>query len=91
MITFAPDHFAALLGAEVKRSVEGKTNWVEPCLQTLEDVEIAFLRDGYWWKHALQHTESLCAIEKLDMIQWMPGEGYYDDDWHPGGQHASES
>jgi hypothetical protein len=30
---------------------------------------------------ALQHTESLCAIEKLDMIQWMPGEGRYDDDW----------
>jgi len=30
---------------------------------------------------ALQHTESLCAIPKLDMIQWMPGEGYYDDDW----------
>ena len=30
---------------------------------------------------ALQHTESLCAIEQLDMIQWMPGEGYYDDDW----------
>ncbi len=214
MVTFAPDHFAALLGAEIKRSEEGGTNWVEPCLQTLEDVEIAFQREGYWWKRtvecierfrarcdgkliitgthlqggldclvalygtqnllmdmaiapetvqralgqvdqalaevraaladeldvatwgslnrfnmysagiidvpqcdvscmispgmfdaferpslvkeiestdasiyhldgpdALQHTESLCAIEKLDMIQWMPGEGYYDDDW----------
>jgi len=30
---------------------------------------------------ALQHTESVCAIDRLDMIQWMPGEGYYDDDW----------
>jgi hypothetical protein len=30
---------------------------------------------------ALHHLESLCAIENLDMIQWMPGEGYYDDDW----------
>jgi hypothetical protein len=30
---------------------------------------------------ALRHTESLCAINQLDMIQWMPGEGYYDDDW----------
>jgi hypothetical protein len=30
---------------------------------------------------ALQHLESLCAIDRLDMIQWMPGEGYYDDDW----------
>ena len=30
---------------------------------------------------ALQHKESICAIEKLDMIQWMPGEGHYDKDW----------
>jgi hypothetical protein len=30
---------------------------------------------------ALRHVESLCAIEQLDMIQWMPGEGHYDDDW----------
>lgn len=214
MVTFAPDHFAALLGAEIKRSEEGKTNWVEPCLKSLDDVEISFKRDGHWWKRtiecierfrercdgkliicgthfqgsldclvalygtqnllldmatepekvqralaqvdtalaearaamadaldvskwgslnrfgmysagiidvpqcdlscmissemfnelelpsltkeiegvdasiyhldgpdALQHTESLCSIEKLDMIQWMPGEGYYDDDW----------
>jgi len=213
-ITFAPDHFAALLGAEIKHSEEGKTNWVEPCLSSLDDVEIAFRRDGFWWKRtvecierfrarcdgkviitgthlqggldclvalygtqnllmdmavepdsvvralgqvdqalaevrtaladvldvatwgslnrfgmysagvidvpqcdvscmispdmfdrfelpslikevestaasiyhldgpdALQHTESLCRIGKLDMIQWMPGEGYYDDDW----------
>ncbi|MDT8390531.1 MAG: hypothetical protein RRC34_08495 [Lentisphaeria bacterium] len=214
MITFAPDHFAALLGAKIERSEAGKTNWVEPCLTSLDDVEITFQRDGHWWKRtvecverfrercdgkliitgthlqgsldalvalygtqpllldmamdpgkvhralkqvdtayqevrtaltevldvstwgslnrfgmyspgvidvpqcdvscmiskemfddlerpylaaevatmdasiyhldgpdALQHTESLCAIERLDMIQWMPGEGYYDDDW----------
>jgi signal transduction histidine kinase len=30
---------------------------------------------------ALQHVESLCAIDRLDMIQWMPGAGHYDDDW----------
>ncbi len=214
MITFAPDHFAALLGAQIQRGGNGQTNWVEPCLQTLEGVEIAFQRNGCWWKRtvecierfrarcdgrmiitgthlqggldclaalygtqnlltdmalapdtvlqaleqvdralaevraaladvldvatwgslnrfgmycegiidvpqcdvscmlspemfdaferpslvkeigttaasiyhldgpdALQHTESLCAIDALDMIQWMPGEGYYDDDW----------
>lgn len=213
MITFAPDHFAALLGTEIKQT-EGKTNWVDPCLTTLDDVEIAFQRDCHWWRRtveciekfrercdgkliitsthlqgsldclaamygtqpllldmamapdkvkraleqvdkavlevrealaglldvptwgslnrfgmysrgiidvpqcdvscmiseemfdefelpsltneiactantiyhldgpdALQHTESLCSIDHLDMIQWMPGEGYYDDDW----------
>jgi hypothetical protein len=31
--------------------------------------------------NALHHLETLCAIEELDMIQWMPGEGHYDDDW----------
>lgn len=214
MVTFAPDHFAALLGAEIVRSEEGKTNWVEPCLDSLEGAEIRFRREGRWWRRtlecierfrarcdgklvvtgthlqgsldclvalcgtqnllmemavapevvrralaqvdaalaevrtalaealdvatwgslnrfgmysagiidvpqcdvscmisagmfdefelpsltreiagcdasiyhldgpdALQHVESLCSIGKLDMIQWMPGEGYYDDDW----------
>ncbi len=214
MITFAPDHFAALLGAEIANSGQGSTNWVEPCFTSLDDVEISFRRDGRWWERtreciekfrercdgkliitgthfqgsldclvamygtqpllldmaiapekvlralkqvdraladaraamadaldipewgslnrfgmysrgsidvpqcdvscmistemfnefelpylinevesvdssiyhldgpdALQHLESLCSIESLDMIQWMPGEGYYDDDW----------
>jgi len=215
MVTFAPDHFAALLGADIVRS-EGsnQTNWVKPCLQTLDGAEISFQRKGKWWERtvecverfrqacdgkllitgthiqgnldclvalygtqpllldlamqpdivkraleqvdqavievrqamadlldiptwgsinrfgmygpgiidvpqcdvscmisadmfrefvvpsltreikstdhsiyhldgpdALQHTESLCSIDALDMIQWMPGEGYYDDDW----------
>ncbi len=214
MVTLAPDHFAALLGAEIVRAREGRTNWVESCLSSLDGVAIAFQREGRWWKRtvecierfrercdgklivtgthlqgsldclaalygtqpllldmatapdrvhcalkqvdaalrevraamaealdvstwgslnrfgmyssgiidvpqcdlscmigvemfnelelpyltgevestqasiyhldgpdALQHTESLCAIEQLDMIQWMPGVGYYDDDW----------
>ncbi len=214
MITFAPDHFAALLGAEIRSGGASGTNWVEPILAGLDDVEIRFQRDGRWWTRtlecierfrarcdgklivcgthfqggldclvamygaqnllvdmalapekvhraleqvdralaeartalaealdvatwgslnrfgmysggiidvpqcdlscmispemfndferpylareiagldasiyhldgpdALRHTESLCAIEGLDMIQWMPGEGYYDDDW----------
>ncbi|MFO7821583.1 MAG: hypothetical protein R6V56_05970 [Lentisphaeria bacterium] len=214
MITFAPDHFAALLGAEIECSEESGTNWVEPCLTSLDDAEIKFRPDGRWWQRtaeciarfrercdgkliitgthlqgsldclvamygtqpllldmavepekvhnalkqvdvalhevrkalaealdvdtwgslnrfgmysrgiidvpqcdlscmispemfealelpyltreidstdasiyhldgpdALQHTASLCSIDNLDMIQWMPGEGYYDEDW----------
>ena len=213
-VTLAPDHFAALLGAEIKAGSHGGTNWVEPCLTTLDGVEIRFHRDGRWWRRtvecvekfrarcdgkliitgthlqggldclcamygtqnllldmavapekvhraldqvdravtevrqalaeildvktwgslnrfgmyspgiidvpqcdvscmisremfdefelphltreiastdasiyhldgagALQHLESLCSIERLDMIQWMPGEGHYDEDW----------
>jgi 5-methyltetrahydrofolate--homocysteine methyltransferase len=214
MVTLAPDHFAALLGADITRSEESRTNWVEPCLTSLDDVDIRFQREGRWWNRtlecierfreqcdgkliicgthlqgsldclvalygtqpllmdmamapekvhralaqidqalvetrmalaealdvaswgslnrfgmyspgtidvpqcdvscmisaemfndfevasltkeiesvdasiyhldgpdALQHVESLCAIDRLDMIQWMPGECYYDEDW----------
>jgi len=59
MITFAPDHFAALLGAEIKCSEEGQTNWVEPCLTSLDDVEIVFQRNGYWWKRTVATWGSL--------------------------------
>lgn len=214
MVTFAPDHFAALLGAEIKRNEKSQTNWADHCLTKLEGAEFKFDRDAFWWKKtvecverfrekcdgkliitgthlqgsldclaamygvqetllemamepelveealvsidralvevrkafseildipkygslnrfgmysdgvidvpqcdlscmissdmfaevelphlkreiesvdhsiyhldgpdALQHTESVCSIDSLDMIQWMPGEGYYDDDW----------
>ena len=57
MITFAPDHFAALLGADIKRSVESSTNWVEPCLTSLENVEITFQREGHWWRRTLECIE----------------------------------
>lgn len=214
MVTFAPDHFAALLGAEIKRNEKSRTNWADHFLDNLENVEIVFSKENPWWlktvecverfreqcdgkliitgthlqgsldclaamvgvqpillemamvpevvkvalkqvdlamlevrksfseiletprwgslnrfgmysegivdvpqcdiscmvssemfdefelshliheiestqnsiyhldgPDALQHVESVCSIEKLDMIQWMPGEGYYDEDW----------
>jgi hypothetical protein len=214
MVTFAPDHFAALLGAQIQRGEGTGTNWVEPCLTNLAEADITFQRAGRWWQRTLEciarfrercdgkliitgthlqggldclaalygtqalllelavapanvhraleqidralhevraafaaaldiatwgslnrfgmyspglidvpqcdlscmisaemfaefelpyltreiagtdasvyhldgpgallHTEKLCGIEPLDMIQWMPGEGHYDDDW----------
>ena len=30
---------------------------------------------------AVQHLEALCSLERLDMIQWQPGAGNYDEDW----------
>ena len=61
MITFAPDHFAALLGADIKRSEESRTNWVEPCRTSLGDVEISFQREGRWWKRTLECIERFRA------------------------------
>ncbi len=57
MITFAPDHFAAFLGAEIKPHQSGGTNWVEPCLTSLDDVEIRFQRTGRWWRRTVECVE----------------------------------
>lgn len=54
MVTFAPDHFAALLGGEIKRPDSGHSNWVKPCLSSLEGAEIRFQRDGQWWQRTLE-------------------------------------
>lgn len=54
MVTFAPDHFAALLGGEIKRPDSGGSNWVKPCLTTLEGADIRFQRDGRWWQRTLE-------------------------------------
>jgi 5-methyltetrahydrofolate--homocysteine methyltransferase len=56
-ITFAPDHFAALLGADIRRGEGGGTNWVDPCLSGPDDVEIRFRREGRWWKRTLECIE----------------------------------
>ena len=57
MVTLAPDHFAALLGAEIRGSRDGGTNWVEPCLARLDDVEIRFQRTGRWWQRTVECVE----------------------------------
>jgi len=215
MITFCPDHFAALLGGEILPGGGTGTNWVKPHIDSLDDAELSFQPDGKWWRRtvecvqtfrercdgkliltpthlqggldclvalygtenlfmdmatapekvhaalarvdaalldvraafaellqidqwgslnrfglysagvidvpqcdascmispemfaefelphlarevesldasvyhldgptALPHVEAVCSIERLDMIQWMPGAGHYDDDWH---------
>jgi hypothetical protein len=30
---------------------------------------------------AIRHLEAICSLEKLDMIQWVPGAGQDDKDW----------
>jgi 5-methyltetrahydrofolate--homocysteine methyltransferase len=54
-ITFGPDHFAALVGAEL-RNAEGSsfTNWVEPFVRNWDDVEIRFQPEGRWWQRTAE-------------------------------------
>jgi len=54
-VTFGPDHFAALLGAEL-RNVEGSsaTNWIQPFVEDWDDVEIRFQPEGKWWQRTAE-------------------------------------
>ncbi len=61
LITLAPDHFAALLGAEIQTGRTTGTNWVEPCLTSLDGVEIAFQRRGRWWRRTVECIERFRA------------------------------
>lgn len=58
MITFGPDHFSALLGAEL-RNAEGSsaTNWIEPFVEDWDDVDIRFQPEGKWWQRTVEVIE----------------------------------
>jgi 5-methyltetrahydrofolate--homocysteine methyltransferase len=54
-VTFAADHFALLLGAdlEYKGDIGGaESGWVIPCLDDY-DADIRFRPDGYWWEQTV--------------------------------------
>lgn len=54
-ITFAPDHFAALLGADITYHPDStQTAWVGPFVTNWDDTEIRFRRDGHWWQRTVE-------------------------------------
>jgi len=57
-VTFAPDHFAALLGADL-RNAEGSsaTNWIQPFVEDWDDVDIRFQPEGRWWRRTAEVIE----------------------------------
>ena len=57
-VTFAPDHFAALLGADL-RHAEGSsaTNWIQPFVEDWDDVQIRFQPEGKWWRRTAEVIE----------------------------------
>jgi len=57
-ITFGPDHFAALLGADL-RNAEGSssTNWIQPFVEDWDDVDIRFQPEGRWWRRTAEVIE----------------------------------
>jgi hypothetical protein len=109
-MSFAPDHFSLLLGAEMvysgsTDSGDAETGWIVPFLKDY-DQEIHFRPDCTWWEKtvecirafrkrcdgkmiiygthfqgglddpaAIKHLPAIAEIEKIKMIQWVPGPG----------------
>ncbi len=60
-LEFAADHFAALLGADLKFSETEPGGWAVPFVRDLNRAEIHFDRDRYWWKRTVEFAEALRA------------------------------
>lgn len=54
-ISFNPDHFSALLGAEIRFHPDSpNTSWIEPFVRDWDKAEIVFRRDCFWWKRTVE-------------------------------------
>jgi len=54
-VSFAADHFSALLGAELKAHPDSpNTIWPVPFIKDLDEAEICFRKDGEWWQRTLE-------------------------------------
>ena len=65
LVTFAPDHFALLLGADMRYddgSESGtRTGWVLPCLDRYDD-EIRFRPECHWWEKTVDCIRTFRAV-----------------------------
>jgi hypothetical protein len=54
-VSFASDHFSALLGADIKYHPQSPdTMWVEPFVEDWDAVDIRLQREGHWWQRTLE-------------------------------------
>lgn len=64
-VSFAADHFATFLGAQLKWHPESpETFWPQPIIHDWNDFEIRFQKEGEWWQRTVQ-TIRRCR-ERLD-------------------------
>lgn len=79
-VTFVPDDFALMLGAECEFSGEGKglTGWVEPFLEDY-DQEIRFRPESKWFEHMADCARALKArFDGRILIRWTQLQGGLD-------------
>lgn len=64
-VQFGPDHFAALLGGDMRFHEDTPdTSWLHPVVDDWDDFEICFRRGGRWWERtveAVEHFQRRCG------------------------------
>jgi hypothetical protein len=58
-LEFAAEHFATLLGADLRFSETEPGGWTVPCLVDLASAEIRFEREGKWWKRTAEFAQAI--------------------------------
>jgi 5-methyltetrahydrofolate--homocysteine methyltransferase len=61
-VQFGPDHFSALLGADLEFSPDSPdTSWCVPFVEDWDDAEIKFQPDGKWWEKTVERIRAFRA------------------------------
>jgi len=61
-VEFGPDHFSALLGADMRLHPDsGDTSWCVPFVEDWDSAEIRFRPDSEWWKRTVEFIHLLRA------------------------------
>ncbi|MDD5458039.1 MAG: hypothetical protein PHF37_01400 [Phycisphaerae bacterium] len=61
-IQFGPDHFSALLGAELKFHPDNPdTSWCVPFVENWDDAEIKFHPESQWWEKTIRSLRAFRA------------------------------
>lgn len=54
LVTFAPDHFAALLGSQIRFDPSTSTTWVDPFVEDWDETELRVQWEGQWWQRTVE-------------------------------------
>jgi 5-methyltetrahydrofolate--homocysteine methyltransferase len=60
-VDFGADHFAALLGADLRFHESDPGSWVVPFLADVADADLRFRPEGKWWQRTVEFVHALRA------------------------------
>ncbi|MBD3316959.1 MAG: hypothetical protein GF344_14315, partial [Chitinivibrionales bacterium] len=64
VLEFGPDHFAALLGADLQYAPDMGTSWAVPFVKDWNCIDLTLNKDHVWWRKTVEYARM--ARDKLD-------------------------